>query len=79
MQSSVDEDEEIDIVELDSPVFDVEDIEPLYLTDYSEESENAVVPGSLSSPHPGCSTRRCREDSDEEEESAAKRSRWFTD
>ncbi|KAI4816836.1 hypothetical protein KUCAC02_009138 [Chaenocephalus aceratus] len=75
-QSSEDEDEEeeIDVVGLDIPVLDVEEIGPLFLEDSSEEPEDALVPGSPSSSRSGCSTRRCREDS--EEESAAKRPRW---
>ncbi|KAI9534855.1 hypothetical protein NQZ68_010241 [Dissostichus eleginoides] len=81
-QSSEDEDEdeeeEIDVVGLDIPVLDVEEIGPLFPEDSSEEPEDALVPGSPSSSRSGCSTRRCREDS-EEGESAAKRPRWSGD
>ncbi|KAK5853551.1 hypothetical protein PBY51_014694 [Eleginops maclovinus] len=61
-----DEDEEIDVVGLDFPVLDVEDIGPISLEDSSEVSIDS-------------STKRCREDSEEEEESPAKRPRWSED
>ncbi|KAI9523490.1 hypothetical protein NQZ68_027348 [Dissostichus eleginoides] len=79
-QSSEDEEEDEDVA-YDSPVFDVEDIGPLSLEDFSEEPEDSVVPGSPSCYGPGYSRRRCREISDEEgeEESAAKRRRWSED
>lgn len=79
-QSSEDE-EEYEDVTYGSPVFVVEDIEPLSLEDFSEEPEVSVVPGSPSCYGPGYSRRRCREISDEEgeEESAAKRRRRSED